>query len=44
MLTETADFLDAIVERTIAAMEDGSPPHVDIVRGVELPESDSPWL
>ena len=44
MLTETADFLDIIVSRTLAAMEAGSPPHVDIVTGVELPKSDSPWL
>jgi glyoxylase-like metal-dependent hydrolase (beta-lactamase superfamily II) len=44
MLRETASFLDAIVERTLAALEAGSPPHVDIVRGIELPVSDSPWL
>jgi len=44
ILIETADYLDAIVERTIAVMEDGSPPHVDIVRAVELPHTDSPWL
>jgi glyoxylase-like metal-dependent hydrolase (beta-lactamase superfamily II) len=44
MLIETADFLDAIVSRTMAAMENGSPPHVDIVTGIELPKSDSPWL
>ncbi len=44
ILLETAEFLEAIVERTLAALEAGSPPHVDIVRGVELPVSDSPWL
>jgi glyoxylase-like metal-dependent hydrolase (beta-lactamase superfamily II) len=44
MLIETADFLDTIVKRTLAAMENGSPPHVDIVTGIELPKSDSPWL
>jgi len=44
ILLETADYLDAIVERTIAVMEDGSPPHVDIVRTVELPATDAPWL
>ncbi len=44
MLTETADFLDAVVARTLAAMEAGSPPHVDIVTGLDLPKSDSPWL
>jgi len=44
MLIETADYLDAIVGQTIAALEDGSPPHVDIVRAVEAPASASPWL
>jgi glyoxylase-like metal-dependent hydrolase (beta-lactamase superfamily II) len=44
MLTETADFLDTVVARTMAAMEKGSPPHVDIVTSVDLPKSDSPWL
>ncbi len=44
MLNETAEFLETVVSRTIAKMEDGSPPHVDIVTGVELPKSDSPWL
>lgn len=44
MLGETADFLDAIVERTLDALDEGSPPHVDIVHCVKLPVSDSPWL
>ncbi|HTO42107.1 MAG TPA: alkyl sulfatase dimerization domain-containing protein [Rhizomicrobium sp.] len=44
MLNETADFLDTVVSRTLAAMEAGSPPHVDIVTGIELPVSQSPWL
>ncbi|MBI3676873.1 MAG: MBL fold metallo-hydrolase [Proteobacteria bacterium] len=44
MLSETAEFLETVVSRTLAAMEAGSPPHVDIVTGVELPTSDSPWL
>src|SRR5690606_9398930 len=44
MLLETAALLEAIVERTLAVLEDGSPPHVDVVRRVELPRSDSPWL
>ncbi len=44
MLTETADYLDSIVEQTLAALADGSPPHVDIVRRVVPPPSDSPWL
>jgi glyoxylase-like metal-dependent hydrolase (beta-lactamase superfamily II) len=44
ILTETADYLEALVEATVAAMNDGSPPHVDIVRSVQAPSSDSPWL
>ena len=44
LLTETAELLEAIVERTLAALNDGSPPHVDIVHAVEIPTSDSPWL
>lgn len=44
MLLETAAFLDDIVEQVIEAMNEGSPPHVDIVHRVALPISDSPWL
>jgi len=44
MLLETADFLDDIVAQTLEALNDGSPPHVDIVHRVALPISDSPWL
>lgn len=44
MLSETAQFLETLVQRTLAAMENGSPPHVDIVTGIDLPKSDSPWL
>ncbi len=44
MLLETADFLDTIVERTLDALNEGAPPHADIVHRVRLPESDSPWL
>ncbi len=44
MLNETASFLEDVVARTMAAMENGSPPHVDIVTEIELPQSDSPWL
>jgi glyoxylase-like metal-dependent hydrolase (beta-lactamase superfamily II) len=44
MLTETAQFLETVVARTMAAMESGSPPHVDIVTGIDLPSSESPWL
>ena len=44
MLLETADYLETIVEQVLAAMNEGAPPHVDIVRSVKLPQSDSPWL
>ncbi len=44
MLLETADYLDSIVKQTLAAINDGSPPHVDIVHLVKPPPSDSPWL
>ena len=44
MLLETAEFLETIVERTLAVLNAGSPPHVDILHAVELPRSDSPWL
>lgn len=44
MLLETADYLDAIVDQTVAAMNKGSPPHTDIVHQVKLPASASPWL
>ncbi|GIU88891.1 MAG: MBL fold metallo-hydrolase [Acidimicrobiia bacterium] len=44
MLITTAEFLEAIVDATIDALNDGSPPHVDIVHAVALPSSDLPWL
>jgi glyoxylase-like metal-dependent hydrolase (beta-lactamase superfamily II) len=44
MLTVTADYLDAIVESTLDALNDGSPPHVDIVHAVERPDVDADWL
>jgi Alkyl sulfatase dimerisation len=37
-------LLDAIVRQTFTAMNDGAPPHVDIVRRVKLPETASPRL
>jgi glyoxylase-like metal-dependent hydrolase (beta-lactamase superfamily II) len=43
-LLVAAEYLDTIVERTLDALNDGSPPHVDIVREVELPDPDEPWL
>ena len=44
ILLETAAYLDSIVEQTLAALDNGAPPHVDVVRSVEPPASDSPWL
>ncbi|GAA2104318.1 hypothetical protein GCM10009801_79850 [Streptomyces albiaxialis] len=44
ILLDTAAFLEEIVERTLAVLEDGSPPHVDVVRRVKLPESEAAWL
>jgi glyoxylase-like metal-dependent hydrolase (beta-lactamase superfamily II) len=44
ILLETAELLEIVVERTVEVLEAGSPPHVDVVRRVELPTSDSPWL
>jgi glyoxylase-like metal-dependent hydrolase (beta-lactamase superfamily II) len=44
MLLETADYLDALVTRTLAALEAGSPPHADVVHAVQAPVSESPWL
>jgi glyoxylase-like metal-dependent hydrolase (beta-lactamase superfamily II) len=43
-LEMTASYLDRIVERTLDALNDGSPPHVDIVHEVDLPEADDEWL
>ncbi|WP_330633032.1 alkyl sulfatase dimerization domain-containing protein [Halocatena halophila] len=39
-----AEYLDTIVDRTIELLNDGAPPHVDIVTEIELPEPDEPWL
>jgi glyoxylase-like metal-dependent hydrolase (beta-lactamase superfamily II) len=44
ILIETAEYLEAIVERTLEAMAQDAPPHTDIVHAVTLPTSDSPWL
>lgn len=43
-LLTSAEYLDTIVERTINALNDGSPPHVDIVQEVDIPAFDEPWL
>ncbi|WP_254832886.1 alkyl sulfatase dimerization domain-containing protein [Haloglomus salinum] len=39
-----ADYLDTVVDRTLEALNDGAPPHVDIVRDIDLPEPEEPWL
>jgi len=44
MLLETADYLESIVTQTLAALNDGSPPHADIPARVRPPASESPWL
>ncbi|MCX4246300.1 alkyl sulfatase dimerization domain-containing protein [Paraliomyxa miuraensis] len=44
MLEDTAELLETIVERTLDALDEGSPPHVDIVHRVRLPVRDAPWL
>jgi glyoxylase-like metal-dependent hydrolase (beta-lactamase superfamily II) len=44
MLLSTAEVLEDLVEQTVAAMNAGSPPHVDIVHQVRLPEREEPWL
>jgi alkyl sulfatase BDS1-like metallo-beta-lactamase superfamily hydrolase len=43
-LLNSAAYLDAIVSETIDALNDGSPPHVDVVHEVDVPEYDDPWL
>src|SRR5262245_8936161 len=44
MLIETAEYLENIVAQTLAALNEGAPPHTDIVHRVKPPASDSPWL
>jgi glyoxylase-like metal-dependent hydrolase (beta-lactamase superfamily II) len=43
-LLTTATYLETIVDRTLAALNDGSPPHTDIVTEVDYPDADEPWL
>jgi alkyl sulfatase BDS1-like metallo-beta-lactamase superfamily hydrolase len=44
LLLDTADYLDSIVSQTLAALNDGAPPHVDIVHRVIPPSTAAPWL
>jgi alkyl sulfatase BDS1-like metallo-beta-lactamase superfamily hydrolase len=43
-LLDSAAYLHALVEETIEALNDGSPPHVDVLHTVEYPEPDEPYL
>ncbi|THE63684.1 MBL fold metallo-hydrolase [Salinadaptatus halalkaliphilus] len=43
-LEETAAYLESIVEQTLEALNNGSPPHVDIAHAVDPPDTESPWL
>lgn len=43
-LLAAADYLETIVDRTLSVLNDGSPPHVDVVREVDVPDPDQPWL
>lgn len=43
-LLSSANYLDSIVEQTLEVLNNGSPPHTDIVHEVDLPEPDEPWL
>lgn len=42
--TDYAEYLETIVAETLAALNDGSPPHADVVHAVDLPEPEVPWL
>ena len=44
MLVGTADYVSSICDQALAALEENSPPHVDVVHAVDLPETDEPWL
>lgn len=43
-LLRSAEYLETIVDRTLEALNDGSPPHVDIVTEIDLPEPEESWL
>lgn len=44
LLLETATYLESIVEQTLNLLNNGAPPHIDIVHEVEAPEYNSEWL
>lgn len=39
-----ADFLEALVDRTLEQLNAGAPPHVDIIHDVSIPEVDEDWF
>lgn len=43
-LVETAAYLETLVEETLVALNDGSPPHVDVVHEIDYPDVDVEWL
>lgn len=43
-LTTAAEYLETIVDRTIEALDQQSPPHDDVVHAVDLPDRGEPWL
>ncbi|ADQ69072.1 alkyl sulfatase-like hydrolase [Halogeometricum borinquense DSM 11551] len=43
-LLRYAEYLDTIVDQTIERLNDGAPPHVDIVREIDLPDPEESWL
>ncbi|WP_254822420.1 alkyl sulfatase dimerization domain-containing protein [Haloglomus halophilum] len=43
-LVRTAAYLEDLVDETLAALNDESPPHVDIVHDVDYPDADAEWL
>jgi len=43
-LLDTADYLDTIVDQTLELLNNGSPPHIDIIHEVDAPDHNSAWL
>lgn len=43
-LLDCAAYLERIVEETLEAMNDGAPPHVDVVHEVDTDSGEAPWL
>lgn len=43
-LEDCAGYLERLVAETLEAMNDGSPPHVDVLEAVDTTSKDVPWL